>query len=163
MEIRWKTGSNFGVEAKVAHKEIETLRAKNDGSISADQVVSAAAKKRNPIHLCFEWDDQKAAHEHRLQTAREMLRSFVFVREDIQTDRPQRVYEVVRQPQQGAGRVRHVYKTTDDILKDEDLRAELLGRALKELISIRNRYRDLNELAVVLRAIDEVIASAESS
>jgi hypothetical protein len=41
------------------------------------------------------------------------------------------------------------------------LRAELLGRALGELVSIRNRYRDLQELAVVMRAIDEVVEKCE--
>ena len=157
MEIRWKNGSQFKASPDVAHKTVEDIRKKNGGSASAEQIVQAAKAVRNPLHADFEWDDPTAAHEHRLHRARVMMSSFVIVREDLKTGRPQRVYEVVREPQVGKHRVRHVYKTVDDIMKDTDLRAELLGRALKELISIRNRYRDLQELAIVLRAIDTVV------
>ena len=157
MQVKWKNGSQFRAEAGVAHKTIEEIRNRNGGAVAADDVVHAAKAKRSPLHDDFEWDDSKAAHEHRLETARRMLRSFVIVRTELKTDRPQRAYEVVREPQDGKHRIKHVYKTVDDIMKDTDLRAELLGRALGELISIRNRYRDLQELAVVLRAIDEVV------
>lgn len=157
MEIRWKQGTQFKVDAGVAHEVVEGIRKKNKGSASAEDIVQAAKAVRNPLHGEFEWNDEAAAHEHRLQQARVMMRAFVIVRSDLKTDRPQRVYEVVREPQEGKHRIKHVYRTIDDIMQDTDLRAELLGRALNELISIRNRYRDLQELAVVLRAIDEVV------
>jgi arylsulfatase A-like enzyme len=157
VEIRWKQGSQFKSTADVAHDAIELIRKKHGGSASAEQIVLAAKAARNPLHVEFEWDDETAAHEHRLHRARVLMHSFVVVRSDLITDRPQRVYEVVREPQEGKHRIRHVYKTIEDIMKDTDLRAELLGRALGELISIRNRYRDLQELAIVLRAIDEVV------
>jgi len=157
MEIRWKQGSQFRTPADVAHGVVEAIRKKNGGAASAEDIVQAAKAARNPLHGDFEWDDKAAAHEHRLSRARVMMSSFVVVRGDLKTDRPQRVYEVVREPQDGKHRIKHVYKTVDDIMKDTDLRAELLGRALGELISIRNRYRDLQELAVVLRAIDDVV------
>lgn len=157
MEIRWKQGSQFRTPADVAHGVVEAIRKKNGGSASAEDIVQAAKAARNPLHGDFEWDDKAAAHEHRLWRARNMMNSFVVVRGDLKTDRPQRVYEVVREPQDGKHRIKHVYRTVDDIMKDTDLRAELLGRAMNELISIRNRYRDLQELAVVLRAIDTVV------
>ena len=157
MQVKWKNGSQFRAEAGVAHKTIEEIRNRNGGAVAADDVVHAAKAKRSPLHEDFEWDDSKAANEHRLETARRMLRSFVIVRTELKTDRPQRAYEIVREPQEGQKRIRHVYRTVDDIMGDENLRAELLGRALGELISIRNRYRDLQELAVVLRAIDDVV------
>lgn len=161
MTIRWKQGSQFKCAADLAHEQIEVIRKKNGGSVSAESVVTVAKAKRNPLHEDFEWDDAIAANEHRMQRARVMLASFVIVREELRTDRPQRVYEVVREPMVGKQRIRHVYKTIEDIMKDTDLRAELLGRALGELVSIRNRYRDLQELAVVMRAIDEVVEKCE--
>ena len=165
MKIAWKSGTHHKVEALVAHEAIEAVRKRNNGDASAEAVVKAAAVKRNPLHPEFTWDDSVAAHEHRLGQARYMMRNLVVVRNELVTDRPQRVYEVVRVPQdpeKGKQRVRHVYRTTDEIMADPDMRAELLGRALRELITIRNRYRDLQELAVVLRAIDELVATVEA-
>ena len=157
MEIRWKQGSAFKAAPDVAYKEIEKLRKENDGRVAAEDVVEAAKAKRNPLHNDFEWDDKVAAQEQRLATARYIMRSFVVVRQDIKTDRPQRVYAVTKVPQVKQGRARHVYQSMDDILKDKDLRAELLSRALRDLIRVRNQYRDLQELAIVMRAIDEVL------
>jgi len=161
MAVEWKKGSGFSVEAKVVHEQVEALKTKHGGSLTAEQIVVAAKSKRNPLHPIFDWDDANAANEHRLETARVMMRSLVIVREELKTDRPQRVYEVIREPQQGKHRIRHAYRTMDDILKNEDWRAELLTRALRDLIVIRNRYRDLQELAVVMRAIDELVQTTE--
>ena len=157
MEVSWKRGTQFRVDPQVAYQQIEGIRAKNDGSATAELLLHKAKTKANPLHDEFEWDNEAAAHQHRLSRARIMLRSFMVLRTDLKTDRPQRVYEVVREQEKTHGRIKHVYKTTDDIMKDVDLRAELLGRALKELVSLRNRYRDLQELAIVLRAIDELV------
>ena len=157
VQVQWKRGSDYKVDATVAYKVVEQLREQNDGAVTAEGLVKVAETKRNPLHHEFTWDDSVAGHEYRLIQARSMLRSFHIVREDISTDRPQRVYQVVRQPMAGSTRARHAYKSVDDIMKDDNLRAELLQRALRELISFRQRYRDLNELAVVLRSIDETL------
>lgn len=163
MKISWRSGSRFPIEAEVAYEEIERIRKKHAGEARPEDIVAEARKQRNPLHKAFEWDDTIAANEYRLDTARTMLRSIVVQRPEISTDRPQRMYEVVRtQATSPADKSRKVYRTTDDIMKDEDLRAELLGRALRELISFRQRYRDLQELAVVLREIDEVVLKIEA-
>lgn len=158
-KVVWKKGTQWKVKPEVAHREIEKIRTKNNGDVTATKVVSAAQKPRNPLHNDFEWDDQKAANEHRLDTARHMLRTLVVVREETKSDRPQRVYEVTRENGEASkqGRKRKVYRTAEDIMRDPDTRAELLSRALRELISIRNRFRDLQELAVVFRAVDELV------
>ena len=162
MQIKWKTGTHYKVDAEVAHKAIEDIRKKNDGEVTAEHVVKAAKAARHVLHDEFEWDDKAAAHEHRLATARHMVRCLVVVRDDTSTTRPQRMYEVVQKPQEKPReRKKFAYKTVEDILQDEDLRAELLNRALQELIRIRNRYRDLQELAIVMRAIDEAISALE--
>jgi len=161
MEIRWKQGSAFKAKPEAAYKEIETIRKKNGGEVTADAVVERAKALRNPLHNDFEWDDSVAAREHRLATARYIMRSFVVVRKEIKTDRPQRVYGVVKQPQVGPGRAKHVYQSMDDILSDVDLRSEFLSKALSELLRVRNKYRDLQELAVVMRAIDEVLETSD--
>ena len=162
MEIKWKDGSHHKVDAEVAYKEIEAVREKNGGSIPAEAVVEAAKRKRNPLHPEFEWNDSAAGHQFRLTQARKIIHSLVVVRDEIKSERPQRVYEVVKLPQEQTddgkpARAKHVYKSLEDVMADPDMRSEILGRALRDLIAIRNRYRDLQELAVVMRAIDEVL------
>jgi hypothetical protein len=164
MQVTWKPGTQHKVEADKAHAAIEEIRAKNGGSASAENVVAAAKSKRNALHPEFEWDNETAAHEHRLSQARELMRHLVIVRHDISTDRPQRVYQVVKVPSEAGvkERPKHVYRSTDDVMADPELRAEVLARALRELIAIRAKFRDLQELAVVMRAIDEVIQATAS-
>lgn len=50
-----------------------------DGSITPEEVVTAAASLTSPIHPLFEWDDSKAAHAHRLSQARRVITDFEFI------------------------------------------------------------------------------------
>ena len=45
------------------------------GHLTPDLVVQAAQYEQSPIHSIFEWDDGKAAHQHRLWQARRLIRS----------------------------------------------------------------------------------------
>lgn len=45
-----------------------------DGCIKASVVVKEAKPKKSPIHDCFEWDDGKAAKQHRLWQGRQLIR-----------------------------------------------------------------------------------------
>jgi hypothetical protein len=161
MDINWSAGSRFKTDAAVAHKEVERIRIKNGGDIDAEQIVQAAESKRNPLHKEFEWDDALAAHQHRLEVGRLLLRSLVVVRDDISTDRPQRVYHHISTPATKTEETKRVYRTAEDVLADPDTRADLLRRALKELISFRDRFRDLQELAIVMRQIDTLVETVQ--
>lgn len=54
--------------------EVLTKIYRRDGHVTASAVVAEATPAQSPIHDEFEWDDKKAAHEHRLSTARRMIR-----------------------------------------------------------------------------------------
>ena len=45
------------------------------GHLTPDLVVQAAQYEQSPIHSIFEWDDVKAAHQHRLWQARPLIHS----------------------------------------------------------------------------------------
>ena len=67
---------------------IETLQAladDNDGVLRPADVVVAATPPSSPLHKYFTWDDAKAAHEHRLDQARRLMRVTVLVREGPET------------------------------------------------------------------------------
>lgn len=50
-----------------------------EGPLTASRVVEAAADPGSPAHDRFEWDDARAAHEHRLATARKLIVSVRYV------------------------------------------------------------------------------------
>lgn len=49
------------------------------GIVTPDGVVEAARDKHNPLHSEFDWDDASAAHQHRLDRARQLIRSVAYV------------------------------------------------------------------------------------
>ena len=72
----FKSNKGYGIDAQAAGERLEALRSKNNRLETVD-VVSDARNKHSPLHDAFEWDDKKAAHEHRLNTARTIIRSIV--------------------------------------------------------------------------------------
>lgn len=47
----------------------------NEGKLTAEMVVEEAKNKASPLHDEFTWDNLKAAHQHRLDQARQLIRA----------------------------------------------------------------------------------------
>jgi chorismate mutase len=60
---------------KFLRGEMERIRTANGGILEAEDVLSAASNPKSPLHPMFEWDDRTAAHNYRLDQARELIRS----------------------------------------------------------------------------------------
>jgi hypothetical protein len=161
-EVSWKDGySRSGrVDAKKAYAEIERLRKAGGGDVSPESLVAAARKARSPLHGGFEWDDTAAANAHRLEQARNMIRSLVVIYEDAPRAQS-RVYEVVTRPAEGDEKPRRFYSSTEEVLADPEARARLLSDVLRQLVSLRSRYKQLQELAVVWREVDKALETVE--
>ena len=56
---------------------IDTLT--RQGRVKPAALVRAAASETHPLHHRFTWDDTEAAHQHRLQEARSVLRLYVHI------------------------------------------------------------------------------------
>ena len=155
MEFRWKPGTRCsGVcPAAVAATALEKIRKANKGELESQTVVDAAKGNRHALHRFFEWDDSTAAHEHRCEQARLLIRSIEVIRSD-EPDKPTRQYEVARAKFEPR---RNVYRSIDDIMADPEMRADLLQRALGELLSMRRKYVRLQELSIVFREVDVVL------
>lgn len=78
------------------------------GKLTASQVLNDAMQKNSPLHDQFEWDDSTAAHKHRLEQARTLIRSIRVVSTTTQVTKPVPVY--VRDP--GARAADQGYKST---------------------------------------------------
>lgn len=138
-------------QARVVGPVIERIAQASGGKASAADVLAEAARSTSPLHSFFEWNDTKAAHEHRLEQARRLIRSIEVRRVGAPEDRVRAFHVVKAGPGEG-------YAPIGEILKSVDMSAELLKRAKRELEGWAQRYarlRDAAELAGVFRGLEE--------
>jgi transcription-repair coupling factor (superfamily II helicase) len=125
------------------------------GHISPALVVKEAEKVNNPLHDYFKWDDAEAGNLFRLAQARLLIREVKLdiVRRDdkkreisIETSRA-----YVSPPSIRGGQS---YLKLSDAMDNPVLRDEMLERAKRELKSLKDRYKQLDELASVWNAVE---------
>ncbi len=61
--------------------ELARLYSKH-GGLKPSVVVKEARDEKSPLHSSFEWDDAKAAHAHRLDRARTLIKTVHFIIKD---------------------------------------------------------------------------------
>lgn len=158
-KVFWKSGAAVPADTdpNACWNEVEAIRKKAGGSVDPEDVVKRAKGKRNVLHPLFEWDDSKAAHAHRVECARGLMRSFHVVYKEhpaVET----RLYESVTVVSPSKGdRGRRVYEPVAEILADPDKRSSLMDEAMRDLATFRRKYRVLQELAIIHRNIDELL------
>lgn len=154
----WKSGSQLGhLDAAKCFKELNKLKDRHGGDFSAAEVVEAARSPQSAMHSGFEWDDTKAAVQHRLFQASKLQRSLVVLDRSQDNPEPVRAFNIKRVEQgvaTGAAAAKR-FSTTEEVMKDPDARAALIANTLRQLVELRNRFRQLQELAIVWRAVDE--------
>jgi hypothetical protein len=132
-------------------RELLRIQALNGGLLRAVDVVEEARHPASPLHEYFQWDDSLAAHQWRLQQARQMIRVTV---EYLPYEEPR--YEVRafvslspdRQLEDGG------YRAVVEVLATPSRRQQLLADALQELNRIKTKYFQLTELDGIFRAIE---------
>ena len=158
--VAWRNGAQAkGIDAQKAYVAIEKVREAN-GGLTDDSLVQAAKPKNHVLHKWFEWDDSKAANEHRRAQARTLIRS-IQVTYAEQPETQTRAYEVhtkSHKPEQA----RTVYTTTEEVLANPESRDRLIADAIRMAMEFRRRFRALHELDKVIAEIDKAIESIGS-
>lgn len=161
--IRWRSGYRTTVDVEAAWEVYQTVRDKTGNKPTAEALLEEATDEACPIHDAFEWDDAKAGHEHRLNQARHMMRCFVVVPEASSKPKDgHRALELRTVPSRDGSKPSAAYVPIEDVMADPVARAELLQRALNELVSIRRRFRHLQELAVIFAEVDAVLQTVDT-
>lgn len=137
-----------GITAAALHRHIEAVEAQHGHKATALEVLDSARPRQSPIHHLFEWDDRKAAEEHRLEKARYLLRAVV-VEYYVEATRKTIQVRAHTFSQREKG-----YISIKRVLTNEERRAELLEQAMEELRAWQNTYSSLHELTSIFRAID---------
>lgn len=150
---KYKTNPNFrvNVDAQVAGDRLEQIRTRDGGKLKPERVVADARPKKSPLHDAFEWDDSQAAERYRLDQASYLIRSITVIIEKSPNTKPTRAFVYFERP----GGESH-YNSVVEVLSHAELQAEVLARALKEAREWQQRYQDLEALAGVFAAIEDV-------
>ena len=127
--------------------ELERIRGESGGMLNPGDVVSAAESPESVLHNCFEWNDQKAGCEYRIWQARMLIRVCVRLVPEGPTE-PVRVYVSLKNDRGDCG-----YRSIVDVMGDDELRAKLLAEAKQDMISFRQKYSILKELANIFEAM----------
>lgn len=131
---------------------------KQYGEITPELVLEEARSANSLLHDFFTWDNNQAAHAHRLWQARQLIgRVHVRIVDDGKDRNPVRAFINLKSDQGQS------YTNTVAALSNEFKRAQILKRARDELIGWRNRYDDLQEFAGIIVAIDEATKDTEKS
>lgn len=155
MIYRWKDGSRTptSVDAQKAGEELERIRTRHNGRLEPEWVVHNAKSPQNVLHDLFEWNDNVAAQNYRIDQARAVIRSVEVVVDEAPEAKPIRAFVSVVQESDRA------YTSVQHAMSDADLRKQVLMQALTELEAWRKRYAELVELAQVFAAIDQARAA----
>ena len=131
--------------------ELQRIQAANGGLLRPVDVVREASRPDSPLHNHFTWDDSEAAHQWRLQQARQLIRVTVEVLPYNEPEYMVRAYvSLVKDRVQDNGG----YRAMVAVIQSPTERQLLLAQALQELNRLRVKYHQLAELDAIFRGID---------
>ena len=145
MTYQWKVPGIMQVDAQTAGNELQRIYERY-GVIDPEVVVLESESPSAPLHSCFEWDDEKAAHKYRITQAQGIIRAIVAV-DERQENPDTRAFVSVQSE----------YHPVSVVIQNPEKRDVLLQNALNELHWFEKKYNSLCELSGVFSAIKEVI------
>ena len=137
---------------KTKQELLQALAKQNGGILTAEAVVAAARPEESPLHDSFEWDDSEASRLWRLHQARNIILKIKVEMQGGSDGDPLtvRVWSSLTPDRENEG---GGYRQTVAIMKNKDMRAQLLEDAFYEMERFAEKYRCLSELAEVFMAI----------
>lgn len=119
---------------------------KRDGILTPQAVVDEAKSPTCLIHDMFDWNDMSASEKYRLGQARKLIKEVTITYENKEIHSYQNVLLKIRNQQvQG-------YASTVNILQNDDLRKQVIAKALQELLYWQAEYAKYKELADLVDA-----------
>lgn len=151
---KWKPYAHVKIDAQAAGEVLEAARIRNNGQLTPRAVVEEAKPDDSPLHDHFEWRDDVAAQKYREDQAAYLIRMIAMEVEEAKE--PVRAFVNVRMGDSQA------YTSTVVAMADPDLRAQVLAQAMRELVSWRQRYSELEQLAEVFALVDQKVSAQKA-
>lgn len=132
---------------QVIGEALAALAADREGHLTPSAVVEAAQYSLSPLHAHFEWDDATAAHAHRLDQARELIR---VIRIDEGEQSPPAFVSI-----SDASGVS--YRPVAEVRASSSLQLVVLKQAERDLVAFQRRYRELADICGLVKVAQEKV------
>jgi len=151
-----KPGARFSRNKVQAYgEEIERIKAKHGiKMLKSKTIVDEARDENSPIHEYFEWDDSKASELYRRQQAVNLINRIVVV--EIKDGEEKEVPFLVNVKIVDADEEDRGYISFDELIEDELLYDQYLNGLIQELITLKAKIKNFEELMGIYREIDKV-------
>lgn len=146
-EYAWKLkGLNKKVDADEAVAELQRITGIY-GKLTPEVIVAEAKKPKSPLHTCFQWDDDKAAQQWRLQQARVLINNIEV--KIISSGEPVNigVYEIVNKDDG----YRHIETFTVDEMQ------VVKESAIRDLVYVKKKLKAYDRFVVAAQNIQYAI------
>lgn len=147
-KVKFRDGSRFPVQASIASRALAEIARRNK-QLTPEGVVESSRPADAPLHRCFEWDNTRAAEEHRKEQARRLIRSIYVIQDDPRTGASRETIAYIS----ADGDDGRCYISSARLMTDADLRSAAISEALRSLEAWQRRYHHLQELRPLFQAI----------
>lgn len=157
MKIKYCSNKGSVVAAADIQRVAATLKAieKRDGSVTAEAVFKEARSKKSVLHKYYQWDIEKAAAAHWLETSSKIIRAVCIVIEgDDEDTEPVRAFVSVAPIEGDETLEGRGYISIRRAMESPDYRRQVLEDAYAEIVSWRSRYERLKVFSNIFAAID---------
>jgi ABC-type antimicrobial peptide transport system ATPase subunit len=145
----WRLGSLAkDIDPTEAVNELERIE-NVYGSLTAENILEASKGKRSLLHRLFNWDNESAANQYRLQQARLIINNIEIIIISDGQPRQMPVYEIITKD---SGRV---YKSIEEFTIDD---AEQIRRqAVKEINIWKNKLEYFSQFNKATKKLNEAV------
>jgi hypothetical protein len=153
------TTKNVSRRVQVGNELSKIQAESGDGMLRPEDVVAwAEAHPKSALFGQFEWDNTQAAHEHRLNQARGVIRIHVTILDHAKPETTRAWVSLTTDRNRAGG-----YRAIGEVLSDEVLSAQLLADAYRVMKNFMVKYGALQELAGVVAAMEEVVTAKKKT
>lgn len=148
----YRPGFAFKVPAQIVGETLNEIA--GTGTVTSQTFLDVSRPETAPTHNLFEWNDEIAAERYRLQQATIVINAIEIEIENTSETKQSQVafVNIVKKAPHRSGS----FVPINIALSDQDMRSVVLANAMNELESFRRKYQNLNELASVFKAIDDI-------
>lgn len=133
-------------------EELAKIQEQHGGELKARFLWQAAeGKPRHVLHRHFTWDVREAAEAHWDRQARSLIQC-IHVEEGKGKKRHTMSAYLSIRAKDGTS-----YRTVADVLGSHDLQRRVLEQATRDLLAFENRYRQIDDICVLVREARERI------
>jgi PAS domain-containing protein len=150
MIYKFRKGSFIKGDPQAIGERLVQIR-KTRGQLTPPDVVQEASRGSSVLHGQFEWDNEVAGHEWRLQQARHLI-ACVMIVEDDDHELTQPIRAFVNLSADGESS----YENTIEVMSDTTLRERVLDALEADMERQREKLQAFSELAEVIDGIEIV-------